>query len=203
MAYNKLLTPTAQVTTSNWGTVDDTLTGGQLGLGPQIPQAFGTVYPVFDTVTNTVLVLQYVKYNPSSTATPPAQGGPLYYSDITRAAVSMVVADAATYAAASDSASDAFAGVFGGSVAPAAVGDGIWILKRGWYANFNSSGITMAKGDRAVLSNAAATLPVINVYTRVAAGTAPATAEASNSYIVATGPTSGSFFPGFLMAEWP
>lgn len=132
--------------------------------------------------------LRYVYFNPTTTSVAVVTGAPVYFQDRTQNLVSNHVADAQTYAAASDMAIDSFAGVFLNNAV--IVGQYTWILKSGYWTAFPSPASGAAK-DRWVLSNAAATPPADSAYTRVALGTALGTAEAAKAYVSVISVTSG------------
>lgn len=156
--------------------------------------AVGSIYPIA-APNGGVQWIQYVYFNPPTSGVAATIGAPVYFASRETGTVSNHVADAETYAAAADTAIDSFAGVLtNANVTP---GTYTWILKSGYWNNFPAPASGAAK-DRWVLSNAAATPPADNAYTRVAPGTALATAEAARAYVTVES-VAASVGTGFLL----
>lgn len=118
-----------------------------------------------------------------------AAGVPLYWTTVARTTVNDTVASAVTYAATSDTAIYSAAGVAINATLTTAVPYG-WISIGGYLAGVPTPA-TCVVGDMLVLSNAATTVPTADVWTRIAKGTAPATAEAiSTLYCIVTSPVT-------------
>jgi hypothetical protein len=185
-AFGHLIIPTPQVTTGDPTTVNDA--------AAQIP--VGSIWFTKDNSGNSV-AYQYVQFNPTAPGAF-ANGTPVYYKDGSRTVVTDTPSEAATYAAASDSAIGSFAGVLlNGSVT---AGNFCVIQKAGVFS-FGAGAMSAAvvKGDRGVLSNAANAAPTADKWTRVAAGTAFGTSDAAQAVCYCLSASTAFLYTPFLL----
>jgi len=188
--YGNLLmaTPVFQTGGGDFTMVDDKV---------QANTPLGGIYIQPDS-TQRPRIWKYVQWNPTAAATY-TQGGQVYYKDETRTIITNKGTEAATYLVSTAGAVWSFAGFILNPVAPAAVGDYVFIQIGGFCDKINMPASTVL-GGKLVLSNAVGTSPTDNVLVFIAAGTDFTLIQSTEAYAVVTtiGPAGGGLGHGWF-----